>query len=441
MKKIYSKSLVLIVLFLIAIVEVVIGQVENVGNDKFAITVEGNTLKIPIYTNHDLLASNPIIEKAIIVIHGTNRNADDYFENMEIAANSVADRTNNMLIVAPQFLTETDIDFHGLDEEHLYWTSGGWKSGSNSRNEDTNPRPARIPSYAVLDSLLLHVTGQFPNLKSIVFTGHSAGGQVAQRLAATSPITHLLCENFGVSIRYVVANPSSYVYMDDQRKLGNSTTEFGFPTNFCTDYNEWKYGLEELFTYPQLVGIPTIRDNYKKTQVTYLLGEEDNDANSSSLDTDCAAELQGEHRLERGMVYYNYLQHYYGTEITATHDLVTVPRVGHNNFEMYNSHEGIEVLFRREANTCGSTVPTKEVFNDFELTIFPNPSSDVLTIQLPVGVSEEMQFTVFDLQGRQMLTGKASNFFRLNVSHLTTGIYFLKATTLKAAVYQRFMVN
>ncbi len=415
-------------------------QVENVGNEKFLMNLDGHPLKIPYYSNHVLFESNPSIEKAIIVIHGVNRNADEYFDNMEIAA-TTTDLMEKMLIVAPQFLTETDIDFHGLDEAHLYWSGGGWIAGSNSRNEASNPRPVRIPSYAVLDSLLIHLTRHFPNLSSIVFTGHSAGGQVTQRMAATSPITNLLCENFGYSMRYVVANPSSYVYMDGQRKLANTATEFGPPTNSCTAYNEWKYGLDDMFTYPKLTGIPTIRANYKNAKVTYLLGELDNNPNSSSLDTDCEAKLQGEHRLERGIVYFNYLQHYYGPEITSTHDLVIVPNVGHDNFEMYNSSEGIDALFGRANNACASTVSTKELLKTAQLNIFPNPTSETLNIQLPTEFSSTVSLFVFDMHGRQLLNQKIDNTAQLNISNLENGIYLLQIASIQGLVYQRFVVN
>lgn len=416
-------------------------QVENIGNDKFSIELEGNTLKIPFYANYDLFTTNPTISKAVVVIHGANQNADDYFENMEIAAASVSTLTENTLIVAPQFLTETDIDFHDLDAEHLYWTSGGWKSGSNSRNEADNLRPARIPAYAVMDSLLIHLAEQFPNLSTIVFTGHSAGGQVAQRMAATSPITDLLCTDFGVSMRFVVANPSSYVYMDNQRKVANSITEFEIPPNSCTTYNEWKYGLADLFTYPKSVGIPTIRSINKKNTVTYLLGENDDNPTASSLDNSCEANLQGAHRLERGIVYFNYLQEYYGAEITTTHDLVLVPNVGHNNFDMYNSIEGIEVLFERTKTTCANSVPIKEILTSPAITIYPNPTSDILTIRTPIILDKNIQLSVFDLHGYLWIRKTGDGAGQLDISSLKSGLYLLALSSEQRTIYKRFVVN
>ncbi|MEE9373274.1 MAG: hypothetical protein V3V00_09500 [Saprospiraceae bacterium] len=56
-------------------------------------------------------------------------------------------------IIAPQSLTEEDIDFHELRSDFAYWSSNGWKSGSNSRNESSNPRDFRIPSFEILDTL------------------------------------------------------------------------------------------------------------------------------------------------------------------------------------------------------------------------------------------------------------------------------------------------
>ena len=435
------KLLICCVLLFWGLTQEVNGQVENVGQEKFIINVDGNPLKIPFYANYDLFATNSTIDKAIVVIHGTNRNADEYFENMEVAAAVVSNLTENTLIIAPQFLTETDIDFHGLDAEHLYWSSGGWKSGSNSRNEATNPRPARIPSYAVLDSLLTHLAWQFPNLTSIVLTGHSAGGQVTQRMAATSPITEQLCIEEGIGLRFVVANPSSYVYMDGQRKVANSTTDFAIPTNSCTTYNEWKYGLDDLFTYPKSVGIPTIRAINEKNTITYLLGENDNNPNSSSLDTDCEANLQGDHRLERGLVYFNYLQYYYGAAITENHDLVIVPNAGHNNLDMYNSAEGIEVLFERPTTTCASTVPTQEVLKDLQLTVFPNPTSDVLNFVLPSDFPQQAILSIFDINGRSVLTKNVAHSTQLNTSSLAKGMYILQVMSIEKIVSQRFLID
>lgn len=417
-----------------------LAQVTEVSSAKFVMDIDGHKLKIPYYSNYDLLDDHPMVDKAIIVIHGTNRNADEYFRNMEMAAGKVSSKTAHTIIVSPQFLIEDDIDFHNLDDEHLYWTNGGWKAGSNSRDENSNPRPVRIPSYAVLDSLLLHLANQFPHLESLVLTGHSAGGQVAQRMAATSPMPDHLCEQFNINTRFVVANPSSYLYMDNQRKESGSTTRFSIPSTSCGDYNEWKYGLEDLFTYPAAMGADSIRKRYKRRLVTYLLGENDNNPNSSSLDTSCEADLQGNHRYERGEVYFNYLQHYYGASIKSNHDLVSVPNVGHDNFGMYNSPEGIQVLFERTSISCSSVVSSIQDQKEGNLAIYPNPAADLLNISWSPAIKRNTQAFIYDGQGRLVLAQPINISDELDISFLNTGVYFLMIQSGEIRAHQKFMV-
>ncbi len=415
----------LITFYLLLVCSFSVAQTSNVSNTTFSFELAGHTLKIPIYSSINLGQLDPTIRKAVIVIHGTNRNADDYFNNIQVAADKASDLSAHTLIVAPQFLTEADIEYHNLDDEHLYWTNGGWKAGSNSRDEDANPRPIRIPSYAVLDSLIMHITRQFSNLELITLAGHSAGGQVVQRMAATSPIGETLCEAFGVQIRFVVANPSSYVYLDRQRRRPGTVDEFSIPSSNCADFNEWKYGLEDLYTYPGLSGVDSIRARFKRRQVTYLLGQRDNDPGSSSLDLSCAANLQGSHRLERGIIYYNYLQHYYGSSVSENHSISQVPDVGHSNFDMFNSSQGLSVLFGPSTPSCSGLVFSNNTVEDFYIQVFPNPADELIFLEVNGSTEPRMEALIFDLQGRQVWSGLVTGEQPIDVSQLPAGLYFL----------------
>ena len=64
-------------------------QVTNIGNRTLEMDINGSKLKIPYYANHFLEGSINEINAAIIVIHGTDRNADDYYYNMRAAANKL----------------------------------------------------------------------------------------------------------------------------------------------------------------------------------------------------------------------------------------------------------------------------------------------------------------------------------------------------------------
>jgi len=400
-------------------------QVDSVGTRKLMMNINGSALKIPYFSNHSLDTTDYGIANAVIVIHGTNRNADDYYANMSNAASMRPFETDSLIIIAPQFLTEVDIDSFSLDNEHLYWSNGGWKSGSNSRNNVTNPRPEKIPSYAVLDTVMLRLAQKFPNLESIVFTGHSAGGQVTNRYSATTPIVDTLCIQFEVSTKFIVANPSSYLYLDEKRRVSATVDQFSVPVAVCSGYNDWKYGLINLYTYPANVGVNSIRNMFEKRQVVYLLGENDNDSNSTSLDISCEAMLQGNHRLERGAIYHNYLVDYYGNSILSYHSIDTIPGVGHSNFDMYTSTIGLYHLFESYPYSCNNTVLSLLEETDRAFSFYPNPTRGFIVISSQL---TDASVIIYDALGKMVKKIEHINgsFQQINIGELNDGTYIIE---------------
>jgi hypothetical protein len=70
----------------------------------------------------------------------------------------------------------------------------------------------------------------FPNLKAVVLAGHSGGGQLVQRYAVVGKAAAALTST-GIHLRYVVANPSSYLYFSDERPSRGGG---------CRDFKHWK---------------------------------------------------------------------------------------------------------------------------------------------------------------------------------------------------------
>ena len=401
-------------------------QVDEIGPYRFKLDLGGKLLQIPYYANYNLDSVHPGIRKAIIVIHGMNRNAGDYYQNMLKAASMSSAYTDSLLIIAPQFLEQDDLHALGLDASFLYW-SGGWKSGANSKDLSSDPRPARISSYAVLDTLMMRLPALFPNLKTIVFAGHSAGGQLTNRYSASSPVASLLCEKYQISTRFVVANPGSYLYLDNQRPIQGTVDQFRVPANGCTGYNNWRYGLENLYAYPDRIGADSIRQMFKKRQVIYLLGGNDTDPYSSSLDQSCQAELQGSCRLERGAVYFNYLKHYYGNEITQTQKIDTVPGVGHDNYLMFSSAKGRYYLFMSDPAPCQNGEATSVLsHSDKKLKLYPNPAEDLIHIEMN-GNSSKMRYFVYNIKGKSLKCGEfwPNTPLSINLGFIKPGTYFI----------------
>ena len=105
------------------------------------------------------------------------------------------------------------------------WSVDGWKDGSLSEIRRDDSTDQRVSSFAVLDALLETLSDRkhWPALDLVVLAGHSAGGQFVQRYAVASAPTVL--SHQGIHTRFVVANPSSYLYFDARRP-----TEHGFVT-------------------------------------------------------------------------------------------------------------------------------------------------------------------------------------------------------------------
>jgi len=270
------------------------------------------------------------IERVLIIIHGRLRNAETYLQSAERAA-QLAGQSANTLVIAPQFLNETDIAQHPVADTVLRWQGNDWMAGGLST------APFRVSSYAALDQIIERISDrrQFPDVKQIIIAGHSGGAQVVQRYALLAHDLPALTAA-GVKLRYVVANPSSYAYFNEQRPVA-------FNHAGCPGFNRWKYGLTDLPIYASGQTAQQIVGNYVKRDVTYLLGQQDIDPQHPALDKGCEAEAQGAYRLVRGQNYFNYLLRRNPQGVNQR--LIEVPGVGHNGEGMFTSPEGQKVLF------------------------------------------------------------------------------------------------
>jgi len=302
-------------------------------------------MNLPCCLSHPLDELNTGIDRAIIVIHGVLRNADVYFENMSFAAEKTGTRSST-LIIAPQFLVEEDITTFELTDDIPFWgeeTGEGWKKGENSLTTEFNQRLTTISSFGVVDQIIRMVVNQeiFPNLKKVIIAGHSAGGQFVNRYAAGTQIIGSLPER--IQLRFIVANPSTYLYFNGERRVVETTNEFNFPENAPLDYDNYKYGLINLNPYMDEIGAEKIREHYPEKDVVYLLGGEDTKIHHLELSQN--AMLQGFNRLERGQIYFHYLFHVFGEGIRQNHQIHIIPCVGHDNAAMFMSPAGINAIF------------------------------------------------------------------------------------------------
>jgi hypothetical protein len=450
-----TKFLPVALLLLLAASMATATPVDQLGTYRFSVTVQGHTLKIPYDANQSITVAHSSVRRLVLLIHGSSRHSDTALETLQLDATAAGVNNSSSLLVGPQFLTEEDIDDHALASDMLFWEDDGWKQGDQSLSTTANARPAKISAFAVLDSMLYRIATLCPNLETIVIGGHSAGGQFTNRFAAGSRLPQLLAQQFGIQMSYVVANPSSYIYMDGTRLVPKTSNSWATPQGTsCPEYNFYKYGMQSRNPYMAAVSSAQIASQYAQRRVTYLLGELDTDPNGDGVDTDCPAEIQGSYRLERGLTYRKYLIHYYGPEIQALHEAITVPGVGHDSQGMFTSTCGLSRLFG--FGSCSTIVgveggaPTHtSALQHGQLSCSPNPIQGRATISFAVPNGQgPATVSVFDVRGRlvrafttDMSGGKGSLVWdgrSGSGQDLSSGIYYVRLQhaggTLKTAV-------
>jgi hypothetical protein len=316
---------------------------------------------LPLYVtirglNADLGRTYPAVTRAVIIIHGNRRDAGRYDIILQNAIHDAGERYWNTLLIAPEFLEENDAAINRVPEDELRWKHSAWMDGENARN-------LQISSYDALDSLLERLSNHLllPNLESVVLVGYAGGALMVQRYAVAGRGGDALV-HAGVHLRYIVANPSSYLYFSTERPVPGIVGQFEFavPARECSGgNNRWRFGVEDPPPYAADEDFAAMERRYIRRDVVYLLGAEALDPNDASFDLSCAAEDQGDTRFGRGMAYFRYLElrHPEMAASDASQQLLVVPGIGNDAYKLMTSACGEASLFFTDGCTTRVLVP------------------------------------------------------------------------------------
>jgi len=338
--------------------------VKAIADRLLPVATAKGTGELPVYisvngVSLDLSKPQPSIVRALLVFHGKQRDADVYNQAGLKAIRSAGDAGTGTLLITPQFLGQVDVDTFHLPPPVLRWAPEAWMGGEDALS-------APISSFDAIDAILTRLADRkiFPNLKSVVIAGHSGGGQVVQRYAVVGRAADALTRN-GIHVRYVIANPSSYVYFSPDRPVLNAKDEFTFapPAKSCFGkYDLWKFGIHQPPPYVGDASFADLEQRFLHRDVRYLLGTLDIDPNHPALDKTCSAEDEGPFRFFRGKAYFRYLElrHPELEQPAASQQLWFVPGVEHDGDKMLNSACGLAALFDVGTCTTRSLHPTTE---------------------------------------------------------------------------------
>lgn len=75
------------------------------------------------------------------------------------------------------------------------------------------------------------------------------------------------------------------------------------------------------------------------------------------------------------------------------------------------------------------------------ISFFPNPASDLISVKTTADIVGST-YRIMDITGKQVATGKLENFESwINISHLTTGIYFFQTLSQKEELFKFIKTN
>jgi hypothetical protein len=296
------------------------------------VTLGGGPARSLVYSTYPLDARNTEITRALIVVHGQNRDADGYFRT-SVAAAFLANALGDTIVIAPRFAASNGSCKDALAANEVNWACSGvsWRAGGVALGNEA------LTSFDFGDEILRRLARKdvFPNLKLIVFSGHSAGGQFVSRYEFANEVH----EKLGVPVTYVVANPSSYAWPDANRPVADKAEYRPYDDSACA-YDRWPYGWQQRAGYAARVTDDQLKKQLAARPVTYMVGALDT-LPIAGFDSTCPAMAQGQNRLLRAQAYTTYLKEQYNVQLTFT----TIPACGHNARCMFTAERALPILF------------------------------------------------------------------------------------------------
>ncbi len=299
---------------------------------------------LPIASNRALEEDQSDISRAIIVVHDIQRNSVESIATLMTLNGTGGEPT---LLIAPTFSLDIDIarfekNLPDRGERVARWTmESPWQFGGES---SLGARQRGISSFTAMDILLLFLSDhqRFPSLRQVVIVGHGMVADFVQRYAALGQAPDVLMKE-RVPVRFVVANPSSYMYLTHVRPSDTGRRFVPPDKKACASVDDYPYGLQNLPSYAKRTGANAVKMRYPERNVVYLVG--DKMQGDHFLAQGCEAAAQGKTRTDRSQSFGAYIEQSFGEDAERTQHFVGVRGAGYDPVMLYGSSCGMAALF------------------------------------------------------------------------------------------------
>lgn len=288
------------------------------------LTTSNGSANFSFYSNYPIYeekASWENLKNAIIVVHGVNRNANDYYSYINNTLKT-EDIEQSTILISPYFKNAIN-----ANENDFYWSSSNWREGQKSSNDN------KLSSFEIMDLIIGQLSNKvlFPVLEKIIITGHSSGGLFTDTYGPANKAENNHPE---ISFTYIVAN-SQYLYYPNDFRYNESTNQFYEPSN-CIAFNYWPLGYNGRPAYLQEVSKETFDQQFISRDIINLIGN-GNDSDGSLNTTNCEMVLLGSSRYKRGENRFSMMDYFFSG--AHSHTKTVVNGISHNGQGMYQSPE------------------------------------------------------------------------------------------------------
>ena len=275
------------------------------------------------FADHDLKQRDPKAEYAVVMVHGVNGGCSDCTPKLRAIIEGHPQH-DKVFFIAPCFPIPSMLN-ENEKRKIVYWEEGRWQAGNDS------PVADNLSPYDVLDLIFksLNDVRLYPNLKHVLFSGYSAGGQIISRYMAVSGLK----SRKGLAVDFAAGAPSTWLFLDEKAM--------------------WHCGLANRSRYASRVSNKNIFKNIEKRFMLCFCGTDA--VGTKNLSVGPQAMAQGATRFERFTNFKKHIATF--AKLKGSFAFVEIEGVGHS-FQCWD-HIGIDRLILGERGAIGTNSPSR----------------------------------------------------------------------------------